>query len=293
MLDGLMRQIDISNQNLIASEAAYRQALAITAQARSNLFPTISANAGGQQMGQGGTSGTGQLNIGGTLSWEIDLWGQIRRNIESASASAQASGAQLAGVRLSAQAALATNYFELRIADDLQSLLNATVVAFARSLQITQNRYDAGTAAKTDVASAETQLESTRAQAIDVGVGRQQFEHAIAVLIGKPPSELSIAPQSKFAIIPPPAPVGVPSELLERRPDIAAAERLMASANAQVGVAVAAFFPTITLTGSYGYVGPALSGLLSASNVVWAVGPQLAFTVFDAGNLSAQLEQAR
>jgi len=293
VLDGLMHQIDISNQNLIASEAAYRQALAITAQARSNLFPTITANAGAQRRGQGGMSGTGEISLGGSLSWEIDLWGQIRRNIESASASAQASGAQLAGVRLSAQAALATNYFALRIADDLQSLLNATVVAFARSLQITQNRYDAGTAAKTDVASAETQLESTRAQAIDVGVGRQQFEHAIAVLIGKPPYELTIAPLPKFEIIPPPPPVGVPSELLERRPDIAAAELLMASANAQVGVAVAAFFPTITLTGSYGYTGAALSGLLSASNAIWAVGPQLAFTVFDAGNLSAQLEQAR
>ncbi|HXU59571.1 MAG TPA: TolC family protein, partial [Verrucomicrobiae bacterium] len=153
VLDGLMRQIDISNQNLIASEAAYRQALAITAEARSALFPTITANAGAQRVGQGGMSGTGEISLGGSLSWEIDLWGQIRRNIESASASAQASGAQLAGVRLSAQAALATNYFELRIADDLQSLLNATVVAFARSLQITQNRYDAGTAAKTDVAS--------------------------------------------------------------------------------------------------------------------------------------------
>ncbi|HKF60133.1 MAG TPA: efflux transporter outer membrane subunit, partial [Dongiaceae bacterium] len=209
-----------------------------------------------------------------------------------ASANAQASGADLAAARLSAQGSLATNYFELRVADELKALLDAEVAAFEHSLTITQNKYDAGTAAKTDVAQAETQLEQTRAQAINVGVGRAQFEHAIAVLIGKPPAELTIAPV-RFSMTPPPVPVGVPSELLERRPDIATAERTMASANAQIGVAISSFYPTINLTGSYGFTGLALDGLFAASNAVWAVGPELALTVFDAGNRQAQVEQAR
>lgn len=292
VLDGLMRQIDISNQNLKASEAAYREALALTAQARSNLFPTISANASAQKVSVAGTTSQSVISVAGGLSWELDIWGAIRRSIESASANAQASGADLAAARLSAQGSLATNYFELRVADELQDLLDAEVVAFEHSLKITQNKYDAGTAAKTDVAQAETQLEQTRAQAINVGVGRAQFEHAIAVLIGKPPAELTIAPV-KFSMAPPPVPVGVPSELLERRPDIAAAERTMASANAQIGVAISSFYPTINLTGSYGFTGLALDGLFAASNAVWAVGPQLALTVFDAGNREAQVEQAR
>jgi NodT family efflux transporter outer membrane factor (OMF) lipoprotein len=292
VLDGLMRQIDISNQNLKAAEAAYREALALTAQARSNLFPTVTASASAQKIGQGTSSPLSQISVAGGLSWELDVWGAIRRSIESASATAQASGADLAAARLSAQGSLATNYFELRVADELKRLLDAEVVAFERSLQITVNRYNAGTAAKTDVAQAETQLEQTRAQAIDVGVSRAQFEHAIAVLIGKPPAELTIT-SVKFYMTPPPVPVGVPSELLERRPDIAAAERSMAAANAQIGVAISSFYPTIDLTGSYGFTGAALAGLFSASNAVWAVGPSLAETVFDAGNRQAQVEQAR
>jgi NodT family efflux transporter outer membrane factor (OMF) lipoprotein len=292
VLDGLMRQIDISNQNLKAAEAAYRESLALTAEARSNLFPTITASGSAQKLGQGSTSAQSAISVAGGLSWELDVWGAIRRSIESASANAQASGADIAGARLSAQASLATNYFELRVADELKRLLDTEVVAFERSLQITINRYNAGTAARTDVAQAETQLEQTRAQAISVGVSRAQFEHAIAVLIGKPPAELTIT-TVKFYMTPPPVPVGVPSQLLERRPDIAAAERTMASANAQIGVAVAAFYPTIDLTGSYGFTGVALNGLFSASNAIWAVGPSLAETVFDAGNRQAQVEQAR
>jgi NodT family efflux transporter outer membrane factor (OMF) lipoprotein len=295
-LDGLMRQIDISNQNLKASAAAYREALALTAQARSALFPTLSVSGSAQGVSTGGsaggTSSNGQFSASSGVSWELDVWGKIRRNIESAEASAEASGADLAAARLSAQSQLAADYFQLRVADELKRLLDANVTAFVRSLQITQNRYDAGTAARTDVASAETQLESTRAQSIATGVSRAQFEHAIAVLIGKPPAELSIAPRG-YVMSAPVVPPGLPSTLLERRPDIAAAERNMASANAQIGVALAAFYPDLTLSASYGFTGTALSGLVSASNAVWAVGPALSLTLFDAGNRSAQVEQAR
>jgi NodT family efflux transporter outer membrane factor (OMF) lipoprotein len=291
-LDRLIRQIDISNQNLKASEAALREARALTAEARAGLFPTVTTNASALRHSQGGTNAATQLTIGASASWDLDIWGRIRRSVESAAASAQASGADLAAARLSAQAELATDYFQLRIADELKRLLDATVVAFTRSLQITQNRYNAGTAARTDIASAETQLESTRAQAIAVGVQRAQFEHAIAVLMGKPPADFSIAPRTFVMTLPSP-PVGVPSALLERRPDIAAAERLMASTNAQIGVAEAAFYPDLTLSGSYVFTGPALAGLISASNAVWAVGPALALTVFDAGARTAQVEQAQ
>ena len=292
VLDGLVRQIDISNQNLKAFEAAFHVARALTAEARAGLFPTVTANASAKAISVNGTSSQNVIAVSSGASWDLDVWGRIRRSVESASANAQASGADLAAARLSAQAELASDYFQLRIADELRRLLDATVVAYTRSLQITVNRYNAGTAARTDVASAQTQLESTRAQAIAVGVQRAQLENAIAVLIGKPPAELSIAP-APFALNLPPTPVGVPSALLERRPDIAAAERTMAGANAQIGVAVAAYYPDLTLSGSYGFAGTALAGLLSASNAVWAVGPALALTVFNGGGISAQVEQAR
>ncbi|SRR5579885_660954 len=291
-LDRLMRQIDISNQNLKASEAAFRQARALTAEARSGLFPTVTANAGLRGVSQNGTGSQTEYSLAGGLSWELDIWGKIRRSVESASANAQASAADLAAARLSAQSELAADYFQLRVADELKRLLDASAAAFERSLQITRNRYAAGTAARTDVAQAETQLESTRAQAINVGVQRAQLEHAIAILIGKPPAELTLPPKP-FVLTVPTTPPGLPSALLERRPDIAAAERTMAAANAQIGVAVAAFYPDLTLSGSYGFTSLTLGGLISASNAVWAVGPSLALTVFDAGNRSAQVEQAR
>ena len=291
-LDELEKQIDISNQNLKSSEAAYRQAVALVGEARANFFPTLTLGASvlrAQQQSHVQTLYAGSVGA----SWEIDIWGRIRREVESTSANAQASAADLAAARLSAQAALATDYFDLRVEDELKRLLDATVVAFAHSLQITQNKYDAGVAAETDVASARTQLESTRAQAINVGVLRSQLEHAIAVLTGKPPADFTLAPAPVVVADVPVTPPGLPSGLLERRPDIAAAERQMAAANAQIGVAVAAYYPTISLSGSYGLASTALSALFSPESVVWAVGPQLAATLYEGGLRSAQVEAAR
>jgi NodT family efflux transporter outer membrane factor (OMF) lipoprotein len=292
-LDALERQIDISNQNLKAAEAAYRQATALVNQARAGFFPTATFNTGLQYGQQGGNPKTTLYQFSGGASWEPDIWGKIRRTVESSEANAQASAADLAAARLSAQSELATDYFQLRVEDGLKRLLDATVIAFARSEQITQNRYDAGTAAKSDVASAEAQLESTRAQAINVGVLRSQLEHAIAVLIGKPPGDFAIAPAAGVVAAIPVVPPGVPSTLLERRPDIASAERLVAAANAQIGVAISAYFPDITLTASIGYAATALAMLVSPATEVWAVGPQLAETLFDAGLRNAQVAQAR
>jgi NodT family efflux transporter outer membrane factor (OMF) lipoprotein len=315
LLDRLEREIDISNQTLKAAEAAYREARAVLAETRAGLYPTVSVVGSGTRSGQGGggrsssvfTTGSGtaisssgggrsgsQSNIDLTadVSWTIDLWGRIRRTIESNLASAQASAADLANARLSAQAALATLYFELRIADEQQRLFDAAVVAFTQSLQITRNQYTAGIVGQADVVTAETQLEQTRAQAIAVGVQRAQFEHAIASLVGKPPADFAIEPMPLATAVPV-APTDIPSSLLERRPDIAAAERLMAANNAQIGVAEAAFYPDLTLSGSYGFASSGLSKLLRASNSFWSVGPQLAETIFDAGLRSAQLEAAR
>jgi NodT family efflux transporter outer membrane factor (OMF) lipoprotein len=299
LLDDLERQIDISNQTLKASEAAFRQASALVQEARSAFFPTVAVDASATRSGAGGGRSptgratiTSQFTATGNLSWEIDVWGRIRRTVEASYASAEVSAADLAAARLSAQSALAADYLALRISDELKRLLDATVDADTKSLQITRNRYNQGTAARSDVAQAEAQVEGVEAQAINVGVQRAQLEHAIAVLIGKPPAELSIAPTPlEFGV--PVVPPGVPSALLERRPDIAAAERSAASANAQIGVAIAAYYPAITLSASYGFVGSAIETLFRASNAVWSVGPQLAETVFDAGLRSAQVAAAR
>lgn len=307
VLDELEKQIDISNQNLKASEAAFREARAVVQEARAAFFPTLTLNGSAQRTGRGGGSASAVSTTGGTssrassqtlysltlgASWELDVWGRIRRTVESDVAAAQVSAADLALARLSAQAALATDYFDLRVEDELKRLLDDTVAAYARSLQITQNQYAAGTVGKSDVVQAETLLKSTQAQAINVGVARAQLEHAIAILVGKPPADFTVVP-APLATEVPEIPAGVPSALLERRPDIAAAERQMAAANAQIGVAIAAFFPSVTLTGSYGYTGQVLGKLIQAPNSVWSVGPQLAETLFDAGARGAAVDQAR
>jgi NodT family efflux transporter outer membrane factor (OMF) lipoprotein len=302
VLAGLERQIDVSNQNLKAAEAAYQQARAVAAEGVAGLFPTITATGSGTRSGSGRNGVTGfsggraasnsTISLAADATWSIDLWGRIRRTIESDVANAQASAADLANARLSAQAQLATLYFELRAADEQKRLLGASVDAFAQSLQITRNQSAVGVAAPTDVVTAETLLEQTRAQEIAVGVQRAQFEHAIATLIGKPASDFSLAP-APLATAVPVAPPGVPSALLERRPDIAAAERLMDSANAQIGVATAAFYPDLTLSGSYGFTDSGLSKLLRASNSLWSVGGQAVQTIFDGGLLSAQLEATK
>jgi NodT family efflux transporter outer membrane factor (OMF) lipoprotein len=298
LLDDLEKQIDISNQTLKASEAAYRQATALVQEARATFFPTVGADASAQRLGTGGGGRNGQatfksaFSTTASLSWEIDVWGRIRRQVEASYASAEASAADLAAARLSAQSALATDYLDLRINDELRRLLDATADADQKSLEITQNRYAQGTSAKSDVAQALAQVEGVRAQLINVGVQRAQLEHAIAVLVGKPPADFSIEP-TPLSLGVPVVPPGVPSTLLERRPDIAASERAAASANAQIGVAIAAYYPSITLSASYGLLSSAIENLFRASNAVWSVGPQLAQTVFDAGLRSAQVAAAR
>jgi NodT family efflux transporter outer membrane factor (OMF) lipoprotein len=212
--------------------------------------------------------------------------------VESNEANAQASAADLEAARLSAHAELAQNYFQLRALDTQKQLFDDSVAAYEKNLQLTQNQYAAGIVAKADVILAQTQLKSTQAQAIDVGVQRAQLEHAIALLIGKPASVFSIAPAPLTATLPA-VPIGVPSELLERRPDVAAAERLVAAANAQIGVAIAAYFPSLTLSASGGYQSSSWSNWLTLPSRFWAVGPALAETLFDGGLRRAQTEQAR
>ncbi len=214
-----------------------------------------------------------------TARWDIDVWGRIRRQIESNAAAAQVSAADLANAQLSAQISLANDYFQLRGSDALQRLLDETVAAYEKSLRITQNQYNAGTAARSDVITAQTQLETTRAQEIFVGVARAQFEHAIAVLTGQPPADLTLA-AGPLTVDVPVAPAVVPSALLERRPDIAASERAMQQQNALIGVQVAAYYPDLSLSALYGYVGSPLGSLIQASNRVWSLGAAASETVF-------------
>jgi NodT family efflux transporter outer membrane factor (OMF) lipoprotein len=306
-LDELEKQIDVSNQTLKASEAAWREAVAVVSAARAQLFPTVGVTANGSRSGGPGARAAtvaagvaaapashpiNQFELEGTASWAPDIWGKIRRTIESDVANAQASEAELAAARLSAQATLATDYIELRLADEQRQLLDETVEAYKRSLQITENQYKVGVAAKTDVITAETQLEGAESQQINVGVMRATLEHAIAMLIGKPPADFSL-PAAKLGELVPVVPTGVPSSLLERRPDVAQAERNMAAMNAQIGIAVAAYFPDLTLNGSYGFASSVVAGLLRAPNNVWSFGGSATDTLLDFGARPAQVRQAR
>jgi NodT family efflux transporter outer membrane factor (OMF) lipoprotein len=294
VLDQLESQVDVSNQTIKADEAALRVARALVVEARAGLFPTVGLGASAERarVGNSGRSVTeNQFSASATASWDLDVWGGIRRSVEASAANAQVSAADLAAARLSIQGEIATDYFALRIQDETGRLLQTTADLFQHSLEITRNKYEAGTAAMTDVASAEAQLESTQAQAINVGVQRQQLEHAIAVLIGKAPADFAVVPVP-LALKTPAVPTGLPSTLLERRPDIAAAERQMAAANAEIGVAVAAFYPDISLSATASFAATALSSLFNASNLVWAVGPALSETLFEGGLRSAELEAA-
>jgi NodT family efflux transporter outer membrane factor (OMF) lipoprotein len=232
-------------------------------------------------------------NIAVGASWAPDLWGRIRRTVEAARANAQAQAADVASARLSYQTELATDYFNLRILDAQTRLLGQTVANYQQVVRITTNRYNVGVIARADLITAQTQLDNAQAQLVDLGVQRAQLEHAIAVLVGVPPSELSIAPVEAIPAAIPTVPTGVASTLLERRPDIAAAERTVAAANANIGVAVAAYYPNLTLGGSYGFSSTSLSSLFSASNAVWSVGPSLAATLVDFGARSARVREAR
>ena len=310
-LDSLERQIDISNQTLKASEAAYRLSQALVGEARAGFFPSFDLTGSAIRSGGGGggnsrgsssrvSSGGGRggfaqnsFEVDAQASWAPDIWGSIRRTVESDVANAQVSAADLAAARLLAQATLAADYFQLRVEDELARLLGDEAQAFARSLQITQNRYNAGTAAKTDVMQATAQLENTRAQQIATGVQRAELEHAIAVLVGKPPAEFSI-PVAKLPDTVPVMPPDVPSVLLERNPTIAANERAMASANAKIGVAVAGYFPNITLGGSYGQQSSFLRTLFTAGSSLWSFGlTSVSLPIFNGGLTSAQVAAAR
>jgi NodT family efflux transporter outer membrane factor (OMF) lipoprotein len=289
-LDQLERQVNISNQNVRAAVAAYDQAHAMVQQSQAGFWPQVSATASRERGNQGPSKIVDSAGV--SANWDIDIWGQLRRTLENSKASAQASAAALAAAQLSAQATLATDYFELRAQDQLQHLLDDTVAAQQLSLKITQSRYKYGVAAKADVVSAEAQLLSSQALQINAKVQRAVLEHAIAVLIGHQPGNFSVAPATMRSDVPT-VPVGVPSTLLERRPDVAQAERKVAAANAEIGVAVSAFFPSLTLGASDAYVGSSISHLFTTPNRVWSFGPQLALSVFDAGLRRSQVAQAR
>jgi len=298
-LDSLIAQVEVSNQTIRAAEARLRQARSLADQARAGLFPTVTANGSATRskspalanqpgFAQGAAN---SFSLSANASWELDLWGRVRRSVEAGEAQYQASAAELEAARLSAAASLAQDYFALRVADATAQLLGDTVAAFERTLQLTRNRYAAGVAAKVDVVQAEVQWKSAQAQLVDIGVQRAQLEHAIALLLGRPPAAFSLAPAPLAARLPDIA-SGLPSELLERRPDVASAERNVAAANARIGVAKAAYFPTLTLSGAAGYRSTALAELLNAPSRLWSLGAAFAQTLFDGGLREAQSAQA-
>ncbi len=292
VLDKLEAQVYISNQNLKAAEAAYREAGIAVKETRATLFPSLTLNSSVGNMQ--GVPPISMLpnSLYGAAAWAPDVWGRIRRGIDSDKANAEASAADLAAARLSMQATLATDYFELRAQDESKRLLDMTVEADTRAMQIARRQYDTGTGDVADVLTAQTELENIQSDAVNTSIRRAQLEHAIAVLVGKPPSDVSVAPRD-FVDATPEIPAGVPSTLLERRPDIAAAERRMAAANAQIGVATAAWYPDLTLSGSSGFASLTLSKLFQASNSFWTIGPALGETIFDAGARKDRIEQAR
>ncbi|TBU97614.1 efflux transporter outer membrane subunit [Phytopseudomonas dryadis] len=307
-LNGLVGRLNVSNQNLAAAEAQYRQARALVRGGRAAFYPTLSGTAGVSRAGQGGGDSTLRtsdgFSVGGSdtasisksydlslnAAWELDIWGKLRRSLESSQAGFEASAADLAAVRLSLQAELVQSYLQVRVLDGQQRLLDATVVAYQRALRLTENQYRAGIVPKSDVSQALTQLRSTEAQAIDLQWQRAQLEHAIAVLIGVPPSEVNIARREQLPELPE-VPAMVPSQLLERRPDVAAAERRVIAANAEIGVAKAAWYPDLTLSASGGYRGSSFADWVNLPNRFWSVGPQLALTLFDGGRRSAERER--
>jgi NodT family efflux transporter outer membrane factor (OMF) lipoprotein len=291
VLDGLIRAIDVDNQSLRQALAAYEQARAVVQQARAQLFPTVIGAPSIRQSGSGNDART-TLTLQSSANWELDLFGRIRRQIESGTASAQASAANIALVRLTLQAELATNYFQLRYQESLQRLLNDTIAAYQRSLSIARNQYAAGVAARSDVITAETQLQTTQASAIAIELRQATFAHAIAILSGRPPSEITI-PHGHLAPRPPSIPVSVPSTLLERRPDIAQAERMVQAQSAQIGVAVAAFYPNVNLSASGGLSGNSIAALFAAGNQFWSVTGAATEVLFDGGARLAALQASR
>ncbi len=324
LLNDLMAQVSISNQNLAQAEARYRQARALMQQSRAGFYPTVGANLSATRSSAGGRNGSisgngvgvpdngtnttttgtpgsvvssgssGPVNSNSLsldANWEIDLWGRVQRTVEANRASVQASAGDIEATRLSAQAQLAQTYFALRTLDSQQELLQRTLGDYARSVKLTQNQYDAGIVAKANLILAQTQLKSTQAQALDLGVQRAQYEHAIALLVGRAPADFAIGQGPLMASVPS-LPMTLPSALLERRPDIAAAERRVAAANAEIGVATSAYYPQLALSASVGARSSVLGDLLSLPNRFWSLGPALAATLFDGGARRAQVAQA-
>jgi NodT family efflux transporter outer membrane factor (OMF) lipoprotein len=295
VLSDLVQQVTVSNQNIALAESRYRQALAQTRQTQAAFFPTVGLQ-GSVTRSRTSSTGFETTQSYSTLlsaSWEIDLWGKVRRQVEAGEASAWASLADLAAMRLSMQTDVVVNYYALRTIDKQKKNLEQAVEGYRKALELTQNRYTAGVAAKADVIAAQTQLKSTEAQVFDLALQRAKLEHAIAILTGRPPSSFSLPAADvdwpDIAI-----PVSLPSDLLERRPDIASAERAMAAANAKIGVAQAAYYPSLTLSGSLGYAGVELGNLFTSPHFFWAMGPAAAAAVlFDGGARAAQTEQAR
>lgn len=298
-LNALEVQIDVNNQTLAAAEATYRSEQAAIRVARAGYYPTLSAGVStlgegaSGSLGQGGARQNALLTVpSATASWTPDLFGSIRRSVESAVATAQASAGDLENTRLLLQSELASDYFTMRGLDAQKKLLDDTVVAYQRALDLTVNRFKQGVASQVDVTQAQTQLSQTQAQATDTLVQRQQSEHAIAILLGKPPSELSI-PVAPLNSVPPPIPGLIPSELLQRRPDIAANERRVAAANAQIGVAIAAFYPTLSLTAGAGLESTSLISLFTWPSRFWSLGPSFSELFYDAGRRRGITEEAQ
>jgi NodT family efflux transporter outer membrane factor (OMF) lipoprotein len=301
-LNTLEEQIADSNQNLKVAEARFREARAAIRFNRASQFPTISTSPSASYVKSSDVSpnfpskiqqsSKGDFILPFDLSYELDLWGRVRRSVAAAREEAQATAADYETAKLSLEAELALDYFELRSADAQKQLLDDTVKAYTDNVQLTLNRFKGGVAPRADVAQAQTQLDTTRVQDTDVTVQRAQLEHAIAILIGKPPAEFSLA-AVQFNYQPPNTPIGLPSELLQRRPDIAAAERRVAEANQLIGIARAAYFPTMTLGGTAGFAGTQASNWFAWPSGFWAVGPALAQTLFDAGRRRATSESAR
>jgi len=308
-LNTLEEQVKVSNQNVAAAYAAFMQARALVREAQAQYWPTLSVGASvtrsHQPAGVGAASASGSGSGGGIgggtgndfslpfdASWTPDLWGKVRNLVKGNVAAAQASAADLANAQLTAQAEVAVDYFELRSQDELIALANATVKAYTDSLALTRAQYETGIGSDEPVAQAQVQLQTTQAQATNLGIARAQYEHAIAVLVGQPASTFTVAARPSN-VQPPGVPLGVPSQLLERRPDVAADERLMAQANAQIGVADAAYFPTLTLSASAGFESTTAANWLTWPARFWSVGPSLSETIFDGGLRSATVAQYR
>ncbi|MFT5643635.1 MAG: NodT family efflux transporter outer membrane factor (OMF) lipoprotein [Janthinobacterium sp.] len=302
VLNRMADSIEVSNQNVARAIASYAQARALVREQRAALFPSVNLSGSGQRSGTatgistvtGTAGGAGanqqfRLNIG--ASWEPDIWGRLRAGVSSASASVQASAADLAAARLSAQGELAINYFSLRQSDAQQALLGTTIEGYQRVLQITQNRFDAGIAANVDLLQAQTQLANAQIDAVGLVRQRAQLEHAIALLLGKAPADFALS-EAPWTVVVPAIPLGLPSTLLQRRPDIAAAERRVAVANEQIGIARSAYYPSISLTGSSGFGASGVAALFNASNSAWSIGASAAQSLFNAGATGARVDAA-